>query len=39
MKKVKATILEKGIDNTLWLKVIFVMTHIKNLCLMQALEK
>lgn len=28
---VRATILKKGIDDILWLKIILAMTHIKNL--------
>ncbi len=39
MEMVRATILEGGIDDTLWPKVVLVMTHIKNLCPTQALEK
>lgn len=30
MDMVKATILERGIDNTLWSKIVLAMTHIKN---------
>lgn len=38
MKIIRATILERGMNNTFWPEVFLVMTHIKNLRLKQALE-
>lgn len=38
MDMVRATILEGGIDDTLWHEIVLAMTHIKNLRPTQALE-
>lgn len=38
MEMVRVTILEGGMDDTLWPEVVLVMTHIKNLRPTQALE-
>ena len=38
MDMVRVTILEGGIDDTLWPEIVLVMTHIKNLRPTQALE-
>lgn len=38
MDMVRATILEGGIDNTLWPKIVLAITYIKNLRPTQALE-
>ena len=39
MEIVRAIILERELDETLWLEVVLPMTHIKNLRPMQALER
>ncbi len=39
MEMVRATILKRGIDDTLWPEVVLVITHIKNLRPMRALER
>ncbi len=39
MEMVRATILEGGMDDTLWSEVVLAMIHIKNLHLTQALER
>ena len=39
MEIVRAIILERGLDNTLWLEIVLPMTHIKNLRPTQALER
>lgn len=36
---VRITILEGGKDNTFWPEVVFAISYIKNLCLIQALER
>lgn len=36
---VRITILEGGKDNTLWPEVVFAISYIKNLYLIQALER
>lgn len=35
----RATILKRGIDDTLWFEIVLIMTHIKNLRPTQALKK
>lgn len=38
MEMIRATILEKKIDNTLWPKIVLAITHIKNLQSTRVLE-
>lgn len=38
MEMIKATILERGIEDTLWPEVVLMMTHVKNLRPTQALK-
>lgn len=38
MEMVRATILEGGMDDTLWPEVVLAMTHVKNLQPTRALE-
>lgn len=38
IEKVRATILEEGIKDTLWPKVVLAITHVKNLRPIQVLE-
>lgn len=39
MDMVRATILEKRIDDTLWSEIVLTITYIKNLRSKQALER